>query len=194
VAETTERWRLFVAVNPDERFVHRLATQLDAWRQQLRIAWARPQTWHVTLDFLGDWPPDRVPQLQDAVRRAVAAQRAFPVTPAEVGGFPSLDRARVLFLQLGSDGRLEALAGAVRAAVDGAWPDGPQDRKPFRPHLTFARIKRPLPASQRRLLRELRFAPWEPFHVRDVRLVRSRLHPAGARHDAVATIPLIPAD
>jgi len=142
--------RLFVAVNPGERFSHELATQLDAWRQQLRIAWSRPRVWHLT----------------------------------------SLRRPKVLFLHAASDGKLEELAAGLRRCVDDVWPDGPQDRKPFRAHLTFARIKRPLPATQRRLVSEIAFAPWQPFTVADVRLVRSVLEPSGPVYSDLAVCGL----
>ena len=36
---------------------------------------------------------------------------------------------------------LRDLARDVALAVDEVWPDGPQDRKAFRPHLTLARIQ-----------------------------------------------------
>ncbi|MFO7654754.1 MAG: RNA 2',3'-cyclic phosphodiesterase [Candidatus Krumholzibacteriia bacterium] len=182
--------RLFVAVNPDERFQRYLATQLDAWRQQLRVNWSRPRSWHFTLDFLGDWPAVRAVELQAALAEVAAARSPFTVTCGQVGAFPSLARARVLFLQAESGGRLEELAAAVRARVDAVWPDGPQDRKPFQAHLTFARIRTPLPSSQRPLLRQIRFAPWDPFTVDAVRLVESDLSPAGARHTDLAVLPL----
>ncbi len=182
--------RLFVAVNPGERFSHELATQLDAWRQQLRIAWSRPRVWHLTLDFLGEWPPERVPALQEALRHETTRHASFAVTCGQVGAFPSLRRPKVLFLHAASDGKLEELVAGLRRCVDDVWPDGPQDRKPFRAHLTFARIKRPLPATQRRLVSEIAFAPWQPFTVADVRLVRSVLEPSGPVYSDLAVCEL----
>jgi 2'-5' RNA ligase len=188
VAEET--LRLFVAVNPDERFKHRLTTQLDAWREQLRIAWVRPHAWHTTLDFLGDWPRARVPELVAALRDAVAPLGPFAATAGEVGGFPSLARPRVLVLHLESGGRLEELARTVRTRVDALWPGGPQDRKPFRAHLTLARIKAPLASHQRALLGRIVFVPWDPFPVTQVHLVRSELGRGGARHSDLTRAPL----
>jgi 2'-5' RNA ligase len=174
--------RLFLAVNPDERFTTQLATQLDAWRRQLRIAWSRPQTWHFTLMFLGDWPADRVEELRAALAAEAATHERFAVTCGQIGAFPNLRRPQVLFLHAESDGRLEALAAGARRRVEAVWPDGPQDRKPFRAHLTFARVKRPLTRAQRSLLAQIEFAPWQPFTVDALRLVRSELRPEGARH------------
>lgn len=182
--------RLFVAVNPDEQFTARLATQLDAWRQQLRIAWARPQSWHFTLMFLGEWPAERVPALRQALADEAARHARFAVTCGAVGAFPNLRAPRVLFLHAVSDGRLEALAAGVRQRVEETWPEGPQDRKPFRAHLTFARIKQPLSRGQRDLIAQIQFAPWQPFTVDTVRLVSSELQPTGAHHTDLARLPL----
>ena len=182
--------RLFVAVNLGEQFCHDLATQLDAWRNELQIAWSRPQTWHVTLDFLGEVPATCVPQLQEALGAEAARQAICRVTPGQLGAFPNLSRPRVLFLHLESGGALEKLAEGVRRQVDVILPHGEQDRKPFRAHLTVARIKRPLPATQRRRLPQIRFVPWQPLVIQELRLVASELRPEGARHTDLAVFPL----
>jgi 2'-5' RNA ligase len=182
--------RLFVAVNPGERFRQLLATQLDAWRSQLQIAWARPQTWHLTLDFLGEVPAGKVEPLKGSLLAECRRHRPLTIRPGEPGAFPNLNRPRVFFLQMDDDGGLNALAAAVRERVDEVLPDGEQDRKPFRPHLTIARIKRPLPRHQLQLLSGIRFAPWEPLVLKQVHLIASVLHPAGARHTDLAAFPL----
>lgn len=184
--------RLFIAANCGEQFRRLLATQLDAWRAQLRIAWSRPQTWHLTLDFLGEVPVADVPALQDGLRVEAARHQPFQVRPGQLGGFPSLNRPRVLFLHMDSGGALEELAAGIRFRVDTVLPDGDQDRKAFRAHLTIARIKRPLLRAQQQLLSQIQFAPWEPLTLDTVRLVKSELSPQGAQHTDLAVIPLGP--
>ncbi len=182
--------RLFVAANLGEHFNHLLATQLDAWRSQLRITWARPQTWHLTLDFLGEVPAGRVDALQDVLREEAARHAVVKVKPGDLGAFPNLHRPRVLFLHLDSGEALEELAADVRRRVDEVLPGGEQDRKPFQAHLTIARIKRPLPSAQRDLLAEIQFAPWEPLTIPEIRLVASELRPEGARHTDLGVFSL----
>jgi 2'-5' RNA ligase len=183
--------RLFIAVDCGERFRRLLSTQLDAWRAQVNIAWSRPQNWHVTLDFLGEVPPARVPDLRTALLEESPAHAAFSVLPGQLGAFPDLRAPRVLFLHMDSGGALERLAAGVRRRVDAVLPAGEQDRrKPFRAHLTVARIKRPLKASQTRMLGEIALAPWEPLPVRDFRLVESELRPDGPRYTDLAVFPL----
>ncbi len=182
--------RLFVAVNPPERLTGELDTRLDTVRRAVPIAWTRPRAWHLTLMFLGDWPPERAAPLAPALQAAVATCPAPVIKPGGVGAFPDRRWPRVLFLHLDGGERLEQLVGTVRGAVDGVWPDGPQDRRAFRPHLTLARIKRPLPAAQRAVLAELDLGSWPAFTPRAASLLASELHPHGARHTEVARLPL----
>lgn len=178
-----------MAVNPPPQVRHELTTRLDAPRRELRLAWTRPEAWHLTLMFLGSWPQERVRALVLRLQAAVAPRTAFGVTPGALGVFPGPRRPRVLFLHLDGGDALRSLAQDVRLAVDQAWPDGPQDRKEWRPHLTLARIKRPLPAVELARLRDLDLGVLPAFPVDAAWLLASDLRPEGARHTVVAELP-----
>jgi RNA 2',3'-cyclic 3'-phosphodiesterase len=184
--------RLFVAVNPPSQLCCDLDTRLDTVRARLPLAWTAPQAWHLTLMFLGEWPADRLDPLRSALQEAVAGQASFEVAPGGVGAFPSLRRPRVLFLHLDGGDPLRRLTGAVRTAVDAVWPDGPQDHKPLRPHLTLARVKQPLGGPELAQASRLDLGTFEPFTVTEARLMSSALRPDGARHTCEAVLPLAP--
>lgn len=174
-----------MAVNPPERFRRELSTRLDTVRGQVRIAWTRPESWHLTLAFLGEWPADRRESLRLALRARVAAHGGFALQPGRVGAFPSLSRPRVLFLHMDGGTGLTDLATTVRETVDTVWPDGPQDTKDFRPHLTLARIKRPLQGAEPTLLGTLDLGVWDPWPVGSAQLMASELRRDGARYTVV---------
>jgi len=182
--------RLFLAVNLPTRLRLDLDTRLDTARASISIAWSRPETWHLTLAFLGDWPRERLPELGAALRAAVAEHEPFVIKPGGIGTFPHRGRPRVLFLQLDGDDPLRELAVAVRRAVDSVWRDGPQDHKTFRPHVTVARIKRPLALAEQASIRTLDLGNFESFEVETVALMASELRPAGARHTVVESLRL----
>ena len=173
--------RVFLAVHPDPRFVRDLTTQLDPWRSALAVKWTLPVTWHVTLQFLGEWPADRLKVLQEALSRLEAGP-PFELVPGPLGGFPNLRAPRVLFLQMDSGGRAERLARLVRDCVAEVWPDGPQDRKAFRGHLTLARIKRRLTGAEGDLLARLELEPFAPVRVESFHLIASELFRDGPRY------------
>lgn len=79
---------------------------------------------------------------------------------------------------------LDDVAAAVITAT-AAFGRRPEDR-PFRGHLTLARVRRGS-GPARRLAGDPVAGSWT---VTTAEVVRSHLHPAGARYEAVATAPL----
>jgi 2'-5' RNA ligase len=133
--------RLFVAIPVD-------AAALEACRRLIEpvrtgpagrgARWVRTENLHLTLRFLGETPPDRVPEVAAAVREAAAGHAAFEVRLAGAGAFPSPARPRALWLGV-ARGAVEA--GAIAEALQAplvalGWP---REERPFRPHLTVAR-------------------------------------------------------
>lgn len=181
--------RLFLAVSAGERFVAELTPRLAAWRPRLDVRWSRPETWHLTLQFLGEWPPERAERLIDALQQADFPPR-FDLEPGRLDGFPDLRAPRVLFLQMDDDGSCARLAAAVRETVERIWPDGPQDRRSFRSHLTLARVRGRLASEQRNRLEKMDLGRFEAIPVEAFRLVRSDLRPEGPHYTELAVFPL----
>ena len=178
-----------MAVNLPLPVITEVDTRLDGLRAALPSDWTRPQTWHLTLQFLGEWPLDRVNRLRDGLLPLTATE-AFDLRCAGLGTFPVTGPPRVLFLHLQGQEAAAALAADVRAAVQRVWPDGPQDIKPFQGHLTVARFKiRPRPDA-RDLLRTADLGPLPQWTVQGFSLMSSRLDPGGALHAEQAYFPL----
>ena len=171
-----------MAVNLPEQLRDDLDTRLDTVRRRVPVAWTRPATWHLTLMFLDDWPEARAQALPAALDAAGADLAPVPLTLGRAGAFPDFRRPRVLFLHVDGGDPLGRLADRVRRAVNDTWPDGPQDQRDFRPHLTLARIKTPLPAAARGELERLDAGAPEPFTATGVDLMASELPPGGARY------------
>jgi RNA 2',3'-cyclic 3'-phosphodiesterase len=183
--------RLFIAVDPGERFRAELSTRLDAWRPQLPIAWVRAENLHVTLRFLGEMPETALPALETALRGAAAGRAPLLLQPGGVGAFPDLRAPRVFFLQMASPGGgLERLAAAVRGAVDPLLPPGARDDRPLRAHLTLARVKQPLTSAQARGLAAIDPGAWGPLTVGEVCLMRSVTGPAGPVYSRLLAVAL----
>lgn len=177
--------RVFLAVAPGEPFRTALSSRLDAARRAVPAAWTRPGSWHLTLQFLGEWPQERLAGLQDALDAADPGP-PFSLRPGGLGAFPDLRRPRALFLHLQDDGQAAALAGRLRTAVDAAWSDGPQDRKAFRPHLTLARARTPLGHEDLRTLSGIDLCGLPEIPVEGFALIASALGPGGSRYRDLA--------
>lgn len=181
--------RLFLAIPCGERLREALSARLDASVADLPLRWTSPHSWHITLQFLGDWPESRVPTLVEALS-GVSGPPPFTMVPGGLGAFPDLRRPRVLFLQMGDDGAAAGLAKTVREKVAGIWPDGPQDEKVFRPHLTLSRIRRPLSARDIKSLENIDLSNLPDMPVEGFNLYSSVLGKEGARHTAIAELGL----
>lgn len=181
--------RVFLAVPCGEQLAAAVTTALDGWRAgpvgDLPVRWTLPETWHLTLQFLGDWPADRLETLQIALSQ-IRDQAPFSLNPLGLGGFPNLNSPRVLFLHMVDDGQTALLAGRVRAVVNQTWPEGPQDNRPFRGHLTLARIKAKLSRSETKLLQGLELGGLPAGPVAGFSLMASELEPTGPRYTELA--------
>jgi len=183
--------RTFIAIELDEATRRAAVAAIDALRAGPggdRIRWARPETLHVTLRFLGDIDPARVPALGSALRAEVevetAGLRPFALEFGELGAFPSLRRPQVLFFQVGPQQPLEALASAVERAVEQAGFAAANSR--FRPHLTLGRARRGKNAAVTAPVTP----PGDSRAVDEIVIFRSRLERSGAQHTPLDRIAL----
>ncbi|WP_135663895.1 RNA 2',3'-cyclic phosphodiesterase [Halorhabdus rudnickae] len=132
--------RLFVSVDLDD-----LGEAVDTVQGRLKGAsgldFVDPHQAHVTLKFLGDTDPDRLPALTDELAAAVEDSGVEPFQ-AEFGGlgaFPSTDYIRVVWLGVreGSE-RLSRLHEAIEdRTVAMGFDEAEHD---FMPHVTLARM------------------------------------------------------
>ena len=115
--------RLFVALEPPEPVRRRLAALADelrrgAGRAADEIRWVAPENVHLTLQFLGAVPEERVAGVEAALRAAAAGARPLALEVRGAGGFPNARRPRVLWA--GLDGRPRAARRARRGRSAGA--------------------------------------------------------------------------
>lgn len=162
--------RLFVAVVPPDEVLEAVAALPRPSEPGVR--WTRPDTWHVTLRFLGD----RVDEA--AALAALASLHGAPAV-AEVG--PQVSRLGRNVVCLPVHG-LDALAAAVAAAT--ARVGDPPDPRPFAGHLTLARLRHRAACG----LAGTRFAAH--FDVGEVELVRSVLGAGGPTYETLLVQPL----
>jgi 2'-5' RNA ligase len=133
--------RLFFAL-PAPPEVRARAAQVQAALQGRRAALPSPDGMHLTLAFLGSQDSARVPDLLDLAAAAAEGRAPFALETAGLGGFPRLSAPRVLYLAFREQPALDRLAQALRAQL--AQGGIAFDAKPFRPHLTLARMKEPV--------------------------------------------------
>jgi len=151
----------------------------------IEVRWTRPEGWHVTLRFLGEFVARRLAELLVAARQSVAGLAPFELRLASAIAFPPR-RARVLALDLAPHPPLAQLAGALeRVAVTHGFE--PETRA-FKPHLTLGRVR-----SGQLGAREIAGVAADGVAVqtvRDIVLFRSELHSSGARYTPLERVVL----
>lgn len=133
---TSAAWRLFVAVPLPQDVRSALEDALGRVRDEVRGGrWLGPETWHLTLRFLGDTPVPEIPLIEEAVRSAARTARPFAAALGHAGAF---ERRSGRVAWIGLDSGAEAVAALARALAAATAPDE-VSREPFRAHLTIAR-------------------------------------------------------
>ncbi|MBN1321035.1 MAG: RNA 2',3'-cyclic phosphodiesterase [Thermoleophilia bacterium] len=182
-----EKQRLFVAVPLAGRlfeFVHEVQELLPRL-PGLRLM--REEQFHVTLAFIGE-----AGELEaQAARRVVRSVPAESGGEASIGGFlllPSLRKARVVALEMADEHGV--FGGLFEHVMTGLEMAGvmQREKRPFRPHLTIARLRDPGPVQPRSESAQSRFA------VESVCLYESELRREGAVYTVLERTVLMPGD
>jgi 2'-5' RNA ligase len=169
--------RLFVAVWPSEDVEAEVRSLPRKGQDGARFL--RPETWHVTLRFVGEADPGAV---ADAIDAAVAVR---PLPGADLRFGPAVDLLGERQLVVPVHGA-DDLAAAVVAAT-GALGEPPPRRR-FVGHLTVARLQPRRPGFR---MPAALGAPIQAEQVVEhVALVESRLHPEGPEYTTLHTWPV----
>jgi len=160
-------------------------SELGLWRKQ-GLKRVEPENMHLTLKFLGEIDPGRVPEITEALGTAVAGHGPFRIKFRGMGAFPNENYIKVVWVGIDCI-ELEPLAGDVIESLTGHG----FDRSKFSPHLTMARVKSPKPRE--RILAMLGDNRDRDFGWQDVDsifLMKSTLTPSGPIYEEIASIEL----
>lgn len=137
--------RLFVAIELDkgavkglERFCDRLQTEYEL--DDRAIKWVKASSMHLTLKFLGDVDDREIPSVCNTLNQVVSQFDPFEFEIANCGCFPPKGAARIVWVGINKGQEdLKALAEAIDMACNEI--GFTLENKPYRAHLTLARIK-----------------------------------------------------
>lgn len=178
--------RLFVGIPLADQVRAELAAVVARLRQGSdNLRWSAPESWHITLQFLGN--ADAGPL--DSLKARLGEVRSAPV-PVRLAALGAFERAGVVFVDVEVAPALAALQQQI-AAASAQCGFRPEER-PFHPHITLARVRgrrsfRGLPLPPRGQQKPPQFAP---FSAREFLLYESFTDPSGARYEVRARFAL----
>jgi 2'-5' RNA ligase len=167
-----------------------IARAADRLRREARMSasWVEPENYHITLRFLGEIDPLATVKLKSIALKAAEECGAFSLTLREIGAFPSLDRARVLWAGGETPQGFLSLVDSLNQGL--SLLEFPEEPKPAMAHATIARLKG---APDRRLSELIAgigtLSPRE-FAPDRIVLMQSELTPRGARYTPLFSVPI----
>jgi len=183
--------RLFFCVPLPQEAKDRAARALAPARKAAGeggLSWTKPEQMHLTLAFLGEHPSEALAGMFAAAEPCCQI-KAFEAVLTGVGAFPDPRRAHVLWLGISQGAsELSALAERLCAGLRAAGFE--LEARPFKPHLTVARVKRGGERDAERALKAAEVGEVARFHVGRLLLMKSELSPKGARHEEVRAFRL----
>ena len=181
--------RLFIALPLPDTVIALLQSQQQALKNALpntRIRWSDPAQLHLTLVFLGEVEARDLPLVTQGLEFACRRVQPFGLETTEVGAFPSLRRASVLWTGVtGQVEVLETLHSRLVGQLEGLYRP---DKRTFKPHLTLGRVRQ---FGHDELIGDVMTALEQKavsWQVEEVWVVSSNLKPTGAVHEVQHTV------
>jgi RNA 2',3'-cyclic 3'-phosphodiesterase len=179
--------RLFTGFDLPADVIRNIERLLERLRPLARIKWSPTDNMHVTTKFIGEWPEERLGELEDALA-GLPPRAPAPVAIRGLGFFPNAKSPRVFWAGI----EAPDLAGLAADADRALEPLGIQpEKRAYSPHLTLARIKEPIPMQPlREAIAKLPSVDFGEFTVDRFWLYRSRLTPSGSVYTKLSGFPL----
>jgi RNA 2',3'-cyclic 3'-phosphodiesterase len=192
-----EQVRLFIAIELPEKVQAEL-TQLQKSLKSVDPScakWVDPGGIHLTLKFLGSASIEKLEAIKQGLKNAAQGISPFQLELSEVGAFPNLKRVQIVWVGLHGD--IEALQDLQKKIESNISPLGfPTERRPFRPHLTLARLRETASPQIRQTLgdrlSQTKIENKLTFKVNSVNLMRSQLTRSGAIYTCLCSVELTP--
>lgn len=193
-AETEAPLRLFTAIDfpPDVvSGIGDLLTRLQkgAIFTGAHPAWIKAENVHITLVFLGRQEQQRVARITESMNLAAGTAAPFRLRLGGLHLFPNPREPKVI--SLGISGDLKGLSALREELASRLRQQGfPVESRPFRPHITLARIKSMKGlAGLRSLVASHRLMEAGEFQVERITLYRSTLTRTGSIYDLLHQAP-----
>lgn len=186
--------RTFIALDLSEAAREALRRELRRLAQALpNVRLVDQASLHLTLAFLGELDDDALAAVIQITSDVARPSAPFDLTLTGLGVFGPPSAPRVIWAGVGGETR--PLLALQQRLADALEAHGfPREARPFSPHLTLARLKRPLDDAAYLRLRGLLAGPpprrTTRWRVSDLRVMRSDVAADGARYTALSVAPL----
>ena len=184
--------RVFVGVRVSVPTANALSSASETLARRARESkqdwrFVAPPSFHLTLKFLGWTRIETLGPLRDALATAVRGTERITFRAARLGGFPTLDKASVVWAGLDDQGG--AAIGSLAAKVEAACValGFAAAERPFHPHITLARLREV--ASVKEVVLPVAEQMFGESRVSEVIMYESDAKSSGSVYRELAQIP-----
>jgi RNA 2',3'-cyclic 3'-phosphodiesterase len=182
--------RTFIALDLPSEIRSHLSDYVDQVRQFAPDArWARIESLHVTLKFIGEVSDAKVEEIKTALTQVKG--KPFAIEFKDIGFFPAPKSARVFWAGVNAPDDLTQLAEATESAVEKVGIAC--EKRPYHAHLTLARAPEGARHCFRLLQERLSAEPAPQFGTMTAQeffLYQSQIMRGGARYTRLQRFPL----
>ncbi|WP_040950309.1 RNA 2',3'-cyclic phosphodiesterase [Gorillibacterium massiliense] len=131
--------RLFIALPLPSDLQEELAVRCKRLSRSISFKkWVHKEDLHITLQFLGAVPINRIAHIEQSMRELSLASASFDLSIQGLGSFGLAASPRILWAGLSGD--IAALKQLQQSVVRAMTPHGfPGEDRPYRPHITLAK-------------------------------------------------------
>ena len=183
--------RLFIAIELPEMIRKPLSDSLkdSVMIKKKKARLTSKENLHITLKFLGDVQQDKRGDLQAAIANSVGGIGPFELKIHSGGVFPTIKKPRILWAGFDISKELSVLVNNLENEFEKIGFS--KDLKPFRPHITLARIpdyvSTMIPVEKDEIIKNLEKIDLPPFTVDKISLMKSILLPGKPEYQVIST-------
>jgi RNA 2',3'-cyclic 3'-phosphodiesterase len=115
-------------------------TRITAQKKGMEFNWTPEANIHVTLNFIGNTPGERLPDLQDIIAAVAAETPPIQTSLRGMGAFPDERHMRVLYVGVRKSRAMSELQSRLKTVLLEAGFH--QEERDFAPHLTVGRLRK----------------------------------------------------
>jgi len=144
---------------------------------------------HVTLKFLGDTKQADVPAIGQTIHDVAAGKAAFEAELMGLGAFPNVRRPSVVWAGLAGAEMLSTIASELSKRLQRLGYEA--EKRPFRPHLTLARVRnQPPPPELSELIEAFASTTFGSVRIETLVFFQSELRRDGPQYTVLSTSDL----
>ena len=184
----SQLYRIFAAIELSTGIRNRIQQHIEQLRAAVpdcQPSWSRVESMHLTVKFFGDVEQSKIAQIADAASRSVKNFSSFQILIHGTGVFPKPSQPRVIWIGV-EDPTKQLLRLQSEFEVECAREGFTKEVRPFRPHLTIARIRKP--EGARKLAEVNNNLGFETMNleIKELVVFRSELSSKGSKYTALS--------